>query len=88
MTVRLAGASTAPETARLEDAMSRLARDAFSGDALTGIIETHNLYRRERAESSTEDVMNRMRSDVGVQLMFRSVAQGGSRVGPMGPRAV
>jgi hypothetical protein len=75
MTMRPGGPSTAAEAARLEDVMPRLARAAFSRDTLMGIIEKHNLYPSERAQSSTEDVVNRMRGDIGIQLISRSVVE-------------
>jgi hypothetical protein len=75
MTVRLGGPSTASETAKLENVMPRLARAAFSRDTLIGIIEKHQLYRSERAQSSVERVVNRMRGDIGIQLISHSVVQ-------------
>jgi uncharacterized protein involved in exopolysaccharide biosynthesis len=75
MIVRPGDPSTASKTARLENVMPRLARDAFSRDTLMYIIEKDHLYRSERAQSSTEDVVNRMRGDIGIQLISRSIVQ-------------
>jgi hypothetical protein len=76
MTVRPGGQSTTtPETARLADAIPRLTRAAFSRDNLMGIIERHDLYRSERAQSSVESLINRMRGDIGIQLISQHVIQ-------------
>jgi len=56
-----------------EDAMPTLARDAFSTSRLTGIIKEYDLYRSERASSPVENVVERMRDDINVQLVSRSV---------------
>ena len=55
--------------------MPGLARAAFSNDALRDIIERHGLYGRERARQSTDEVVNRMRRDIGIQLISGSVFQ-------------
>jgi hypothetical protein len=73
MTVRRAGPSTAPETARLEDVMPRLAREAFRRDILTGIVDQHDLYRGERTRLSSEGIANRLRGDIGIQRVSPSV---------------
>ena len=73
MTVRPAASSTASRAARLEDLMPGLASAAFSRDVLMGIIQQHHLY--SSARSSTEDLVNRMRGDIRIQLISRSVVQ-------------
>jgi hypothetical protein len=73
MNVRPAASSTASEAARLEDLMPGLARVAFRRDVLMGIIQQHHLYSSARA--STEDLVNRMRDDIRIQLISRSVVQ-------------
>jgi hypothetical protein len=76
MTVRPGGPSTTTsETARLDDVMPRLARAAFSRDHLMGIIERHDLYGSERAQSSPESLINRLRGDIRIQLISRRVVQ-------------
>jgi uncharacterized protein involved in exopolysaccharide biosynthesis len=40
-----------------------------------GIIEHHDLYRSERAQLSIEDVVSRMRGEIGIQLVSASVFQ-------------
>jgi len=72
MTVRPGAASA---TSRLEDVMPRLAAAAFSRDTLMDLIEKYHLYRSEGAASSAESVVNRMRGDIGIQLISRSVVQ-------------
>jgi hypothetical protein len=73
MNVRPAASPTAPGSARLEDLMPGLARVAFSRDVLMGIIQQHHLY--SSARSSTEDLVDRMRGDIRIQLISRSVVQ-------------
>ena len=75
MNVRPALPSTAAETEWLEDRMPRLARDAFTPGALTAIIQKHRLYSSERAQASTNDLIDRMRGDIRVQLISRSAVQ-------------
>ena len=75
-TLRIQGApAAAPETVRPDDLVPGLARAAFSADALGGIIERHGLYPGERARRSRDDVVNRMRGDIYVQLVSPSVFQ-------------
>ena len=73
MNVRPAASPTAPGSARLEDLMPGLARVAFSRDVLLGIIQQHHLY--SSARSSNEDLVDRMRGDIRIQLISRSVVQ-------------
>jgi hypothetical protein len=75
MTLRPAVASTAPESAWLQDMMPRLAGDAFSRDFLAALIQKHRLYDSEFAQPTTDDLVNRMRGDIGIQLMSRSLVQ-------------
>jgi hypothetical protein len=73
LTVRPSASPTASGAARVEDVMPGLARVAFSRDALMGIIEQHGLYRSAR--SSPDDLVDRMRADIGIQLVSPSVVQ-------------
>jgi hypothetical protein len=75
LSVRLAVPSTAADAARLEDLMPRLAREAFSRDFLTGIVQKHDLYHNEAADSSADELVNRAREDIGVQRISPSVVQ-------------
>jgi hypothetical protein len=76
MTVRPGTSLAASETARLEDVMPELAGAAFSRDFLAGIIQRHDLYAGERAQASTEDLVNRVRGDIRIQLVSRSIVCG------------
>jgi hypothetical protein len=73
LTVRPAASSTASGPARVEDVMQGLAPVAFSPDVLRGIIQQHRLYAGAR--SSTEDLVNRMRDDIRIQLISPSVVR-------------
>jgi len=76
VTVRPWGPSTTTsETTRLDDAIPRLTRAAFSRDNLMGIIERYDLYRSERAQSSVDSLINRMRGDIGIQLISQRLVQ-------------
>lgn len=69
-------ASTGTMTVRSgEGVMPRLARSAFNQDALTSIIQRRDLYRTERGQSSAEGAVNRMRGDIGLQLISPSIVQ-------------
>jgi LPS O-antigen subunit length determinant protein (WzzB/FepE family) len=39
------------------------------------IMERHDLYRSERAQSGAERLINRMRGDIGIQLISHRVVQ-------------
>ena len=73
--VRTVNPSTASETAGAEDRVARLAVAAFSRDYLAGIAQRYELYAGERAQESTEDLANRVRDDISVQLVSRSVVR-------------
>lgn len=45
-----------------------LAQTVFSRPALTQVIEKHDLYRSERANQPLENVVDRMRRDIRLQL--------------------
>jgi dienelactone hydrolase len=62
-------------TAKPDDVMPRLAREAFNRNTLTGIIEKYDLYRSERAQATAEDVIHHMRGDIGIQLVSPNVFQ-------------
>jgi hypothetical protein len=62
-------------TAKPDDVMPRLAREAFNRNTLTGIIEKYDLYRSERAQATAEDVIHHMSGDIGIQLVSPSVFQ-------------
>jgi hypothetical protein len=64
----------ASDTAWLQDRMPRLAHDAFSREFLARIIRKHGLYL-QRGQSSTDDLVNRMRGDIRIQLLSRSLVQ-------------
>src|SRR5262245_60102031 len=74
MNVRPAGPSTVSEPASLENVVQKLTRDAFTGDALMDVIARHDLYR-ERGQLSKDSVIERMRGDIGIQLISQSVFQ-------------
>ena len=59
LNVRPASSSRASETASLETVVQMRVSEAFSRDALLAIITRHDLYYRERARSSTDDVVQR-----------------------------
>jgi uncharacterized protein involved in exopolysaccharide biosynthesis len=74
LNVRPAGSPTASNGARVEDdVMPGLARVAFSRDALMAIIQQHGLYRSVR--SSPDDLVDRMRGDIRIQLVSPSVVR-------------
>jgi len=75
MNVRRARPATEQTAVQIEDVMPRFAQDAFDQDTLTGIIERYDLYRGERARSSTGDLVHRMRGDIGIELVSPSVFQ-------------
>ena len=75
MQVRRAVPPSAADDAGLAASMSALARDAFSRDFLTGVIQKHALYPGDRARSSTDDLVNRVRGDIGIELVSPNVVR-------------
>jgi hypothetical protein len=72
MTVRPASAQTGSGSER-EDVVIGLARAAFSRDFLTDVIYRHNLYAGERAQTPTEDLVDRVRGDIRIERVSRSI---------------
>jgi hypothetical protein len=73
ISVRSGTRPAASATPMAEDLMPGLARAAFSRDFLTAIIQRHDLYAAERAQTSTDDLVNRMRGDILIQRVSGSV---------------
>jgi hypothetical protein len=49
--------------------VSNLARDVFSREYLASVIQEHNLYPRERARMSLNDVTDKMKRDITVEAL-------------------
>src|ERR1051325_839280 len=74
MNVRPPAPSPTLDAGWLENTMPRLAEDAFSREFLARVIQKHDLYGA-RGQSSTDDLVNRMRSDIRIRLLSRSLVQ-------------
>ncbi len=49
--------------------VSNLTRDVFSREYLASVIQEHNLYPRERARMSLNDVTDKMKRDITVEAL-------------------
>ena len=75
--IRPAVPASGSATAWLEQtlAQSGLVGDAFSRDYLMAIERKYDLYPGERSQPSAEALVDRMRADIGMQLLSPSVVQ-------------
>ena len=56
-------------TARIEDRLQSLSQQLLSRTRLEGIIRELNLYKAQQAQAPMEDIVERMRADIQVQLV-------------------
>ena len=56
-------------TARIEDRLQSLSQQLLSRTRLEGIIRDLNLYKAQQAQAPMEDIVERMRADIQVQLV-------------------
>ncbi|MBK9170121.1 MAG: hypothetical protein IPM24_22030 [Bryobacterales bacterium] len=71
----------------LQDRVASLSQQILSSTRLLRIIEEHNLYMKERAKLSRDELIARMRQDIGITIEkgFRPDRPGAFKVSFLGP---